>query len=313
MILSFFECIDGNSIERAWEEVKIPMPWGHVSGKWYGDRNKQPTLAIHGWLDNAGSFDRLIPLLSHRLPVLSIDLPGHGHSSHFPNGMHYHLFWDYIAVVRRIVKHFNWQSIKLIGHSMGGAVCFMYAASFREEVEQIILIDIYGPLVRPIRSNAFMTGPFIDKILALELIPSDKQARLTYDEWLAMITNEASIDRDSARILLKRSLNESIESSADKKYTLLTDPTLKFSVMGLFTLENVLCYAELIKCNVLNIRAVPGMIFDISEAYSKVINVLKKNTNLEYHEVDGEHHIHLQSPERIAKIINTFLLNGNQE
>lgn len=60
------------------------MPWGHVSGKWYGSRDEQPMLALHGWLDNCGTFDRLIPLLPTKIPVFSIDLPGHGRSSHFP-------------------------------------------------------------------------------------------------------------------------------------------------------------------------------------------------------------------------------------
>lgn len=30
--------------ERAWEEIRIEVPWGHVAGKWYGDRNQQPVL-----------------------------------------------------------------------------------------------------------------------------------------------------------------------------------------------------------------------------------------------------------------------------
>lgn len=61
---------------RQWEEMKIDVPWGHVSGKWYGNQDDQPILALHGWLDNAGSFDRLIPLLPQKFPVLCIDLPG---------------------------------------------------------------------------------------------------------------------------------------------------------------------------------------------------------------------------------------------
>lgn len=79
--------------ERQWEEVTFDVPWGFVAGKWYGDRNKQPVLAFHGWQDNAGTFDRLIPLLPKTISVWAIDLPGHGKSSHFPTGMQYHIFW----------------------------------------------------------------------------------------------------------------------------------------------------------------------------------------------------------------------------
>lgn len=74
-------------MKREWEEIKIDVPWGFVAGKWYGDRNQTPVIALHGWQDNAGSFDRLIPLLPPCIPILAIDLPGHGKSSHYPTGM----------------------------------------------------------------------------------------------------------------------------------------------------------------------------------------------------------------------------------
>ena len=46
-------------------------------------------LALHGWLDNAGSFDTLAPQLVAACPrhaLLCLDYPGHGRSSHLPPG-----------------------------------------------------------------------------------------------------------------------------------------------------------------------------------------------------------------------------------
>lgn len=57
-------------------------------GKWWGPRDKQPIIAIHGWQDNAGTFDPLIELLPTNLSILCIDLPGHGRSSHIPKVCH---------------------------------------------------------------------------------------------------------------------------------------------------------------------------------------------------------------------------------
>lgn len=266
---------------RPWEEFNFDVPWGHVAGKWYGNRDEQPILALHGWLDNAGTFDRLIPLLPQKMPVLSIDLPGHGRSSHFPPGMNYHLFWDYIPVVRRLVKHFGWQKMKLIGHSMGGGVCFMYAASYPKDVEQIILLDTYGPMIRNPRTDAVITGSCIDKVLSFELLPATKQPEYTHEEVIRRMLDESMTDRESAKILLKRGLNTANECTEDEpKYTIPTDRRLKFCGLGLFTLEHLLTYAALIQCPVLNIRAVPGIKIDRPEIYQKVLSVLRNNVEV---------------------------------
>lgn len=44
-------------------ELKLPVPWGHIAAKVWGSQQALPVLCLHGWLDNASSFDRLIPLL----------------------------------------------------------------------------------------------------------------------------------------------------------------------------------------------------------------------------------------------------------
>lgn len=30
-------------------DVKIPVPWGHVAGKWWGSTAKRPILVLHGY------------------------------------------------------------------------------------------------------------------------------------------------------------------------------------------------------------------------------------------------------------------------
>ena len=68
------------------KDVKIPVPWGHIAGKEWGSPSGEPWIALHGWLDNCGSFDTLLPHFPENHRIIAIDMPGHGFSSHFPEG-----------------------------------------------------------------------------------------------------------------------------------------------------------------------------------------------------------------------------------
>ena len=73
------------------QEIKIKLPFTgiNVSAKIWGPENGAPIIALHGWLDNADSFQGLAPWLNN-YRLISIDLPGHGLSDHIPPGMLYH-------------------------------------------------------------------------------------------------------------------------------------------------------------------------------------------------------------------------------
>ena len=59
-------------------------------------------LCLHGWLDNAASFQPLMPYLAD-YHVIAIDWPGHGLSSHRSEDAHYH-FIDWIYDLVKLFK-----------------------------------------------------------------------------------------------------------------------------------------------------------------------------------------------------------------
>ncbi|EDW03461.1 GH11247 [Drosophila grimshawi] len=293
--------------ENSWEEFSIDVPWGTVEGKWWGSRNRQPILALHGWQDNCGSFDRLCPLLPADYSVLAIDLPGHGHSSHYPQGMQYFIFWDGISLIRRIVRKYNWKNVILLGHSLGGALTFMYAASFPDEVSKLINIDIAGPTVRGVKRMAEGTGKALDKFLDYETLPVSKQPCYSYEEMIKLVLDAygGSVDENAVKVLMERGMKANHSG-----FLFARDLRLKVSLLGLFTAEQTLAYARQIRCKVLNIRGVPGMEFESGDFYSKVIATLKECAgHVVYVEVPGTHHLHLVTPERVAPHITQFLVN----
>lgn len=297
--------------EDTWKEVSISVPWGFVKGKWWGPRNKQPVIALHGWQDNAGSFDNLCPLLIPEIPIFCIDLPGHGFSSPYPNGMQYYLFWDGIALIRRIVRQHDWKNIILMGHSLGGAIAFMYASCFPNDISKLISIDMAGPTVRDYKKNVALIGSSIDKFLDYENLPENKIPCYSYNEMIDLVVKayQGSVNEEGVKILMKRGMS-AVSSDLNKTgYHFSRDLRLKVSSLAMFSLEQVLTFAERIECKVLNIRGDPGMDFENPEIYEKVIECMRKKAELViYKKISGTHHLHLITPQSIQKDINDFLL-----
>lgn len=103
-------------------------------------------LALHGWMDNSNSFSYLGPYLANKgYHVAAIDLLGHGHSSHVPRGCMGH-FQKYVYHAKGIAHHLGWEKMDIIGHSMSSGVAVMFAGTFPELLNKIVLIDILGPL-----------------------------------------------------------------------------------------------------------------------------------------------------------------------
>ncbi|XP_047120099.1 serine hydrolase-like protein isoform X1 [Schistocerca piceifrons] len=122
-------------------EIEIPVPWGKIAAMTCGDSSSHPILCLHGLLDNSASFDRLMHALSLKSHFfVSIDLPGHGKSSHLEPGTQYR-FLDFLTVVLRIKQYFQWERFSIIGHEMGGLLGLYFAAYFPKAVEKLVVLN----------------------------------------------------------------------------------------------------------------------------------------------------------------------------
>lgn len=263
---------------------------------------------MHGWQDNAGSFDNLAPLLAKDIPILCIDLPGHGLSSHYPAGQFYYIFWDGIVVLRRIVKHFKWDKIQIIGHSLGGAIAFMYAAAYPTEVDRYVSIDIASPAVRDPKEMVSSIGTSVDRFLKYETLTEESMPSYEYKEMIDLVYDayNGSVTRPSCEILMKRGMRRAPNA---KGYSFTRDLRLKVSSLGFVTFEQVMELASRITCSVMNIRGNPGMKWTIPEHYDQVLDEITKTAKrMERHVLPGTHHLHLNNAETVAPLIRKFLL-----
>lgn len=126
-------------------EFAVQLPHLSLRAQRWGDVSRPPLLALHGWLDNAGSFARLAPLLTAHYHVIALDLPGHGCSDHLPAGASYH-YLDYVRDVLAAVDALQLHRHVLLGHSLGAGIASLVAAAMPERIERLFLIEGLGPL-----------------------------------------------------------------------------------------------------------------------------------------------------------------------
>ncbi|KAH8316914.1 hypothetical protein KR074_002296, partial [Drosophila pseudoananassae] len=294
------------------DAVKIAVPWGHISGRWYGNRSERPILAIHGWLDNLGTFDRLIPLLPEYLGVLCIDLPGHGRSSHLPPGMHYSTD-DYVLIIPRIMKEYGWPKVSLLGHSLGGIISFIYTALAPHTVDMVISLDILLPNSM---TNSGSRLVYLSERLEKHLVEEERQVVANLHEppsyslpRLRKMLAKGSFDSvapELAHHLLHRQVTKS------KLYS----DQFFFSRDGRVKYDNKIVMDDGLAAEMAGrIRKMPYMVIKggaspLLEARSfRILDILRQNNpDFEFHEVEGgTHHLHLHSAEECAQYIVPFL------
>jgi pimeloyl-ACP methyl ester carboxylesterase len=112
----------------------------HHVVEWGPADARETVVLCHGFLDLAFGYAKLAGLLpGYR--VLAIDFRGHGESGRVPEGGYYH-FPDYILDLHLLLPQLVSGPFHLVGHSMGGSVCAMYAAT--HAVRTLSMLDSLG-------------------------------------------------------------------------------------------------------------------------------------------------------------------------
>ncbi len=107
----------------------------------YGNPRARPMLLFHGMRDLAWSLDSVAQAFRARYRVISLDLRGHGDSSH----VGYYALSHFIIDVRQILRALAIERPILVGHSFGGEVVTQYAGLFPEVPAACVLIEGMGP------------------------------------------------------------------------------------------------------------------------------------------------------------------------
>lgn len=266
----------------------------------HGDPSNPPLVALHGWMDNAASFTPLASKLDRHY-VIAIDLPGHGRSDRRPVGTSY-FHADYALDVAHVIEELGLDSFVLMGHSMGGGVATLVAASMPDRVRHLILIDGLGPY----SNSADETAAQLRRAVAQSLAPESRPRQYaSYEELLDRRAAASSeIERDALALIVERNAIERRDAHNRAVWQWSTDPRLKLASPTRLTHESVMNVLSEIKAPVLNLVASTGLMTRFPQFAERSERLACLNTVT----IDGHHHFHLDGAvAEVADTINEFV------
>ena len=262
-----------------------------------------PVLMLHGWLDNAMSFIHLAPELARSRQVYAMDLAGHGLSGHRPEGYGYWLM-DYVGDLAECIDRYfhsaGQERVDLVGHSLGGIVCALYAAAFPERVRRLVMIDSLGALSR----SADETIPQLRKAIRKRLSGSAPAAVYPDLATAARIRERgfSPLNADAAMKLVSRSMRKYEGGLAWR-----TDPRLRHPSALMMTEEQVQASLAAVQTPALFIKGAEGLLAERRNLAGREHLI----PGLEIAEVPGGHHCHLDGdPRAVATAIERFLTDA---
>jgi pimeloyl-ACP methyl ester carboxylesterase len=269
-------------------EITLDTPTLRLAARRWHEGAPVRVLALHGWLDNAASFDSLAPLLGD-CDVVALDLPGHGRSQHRAPGNWYH-YVDYLSDVAFAADALGWDRCVLLGHSLGGAVASVFAAALPQRVRQLWTIEALGPIsTAPSRALELLRAAMQERA-----VMNGKSLRVfpTLDDAIAARRTASRFGEVAARMLVTRGTRE-----VDGGVVWSSDPRLTMTSAIRLTDEQIDAYLAGISCPTLVIAADPAPTWIPHEAMARRIALLKDGTRAI---VPGSHHVHLEDAPAVA-------------
>ena len=275
------------------EELELRTSYLRFAARAWGPPNGIPVLALHGWLDNAASFDALAPLLPN-VRLVALDLTGHGHSDHRPPGVHYH-FVDFVPDAVAAADALGWKRFALLGHSLGGGIVSFIAAILPERISRVAMIEGLGP---PTSNPADGPANLRKTIAQMDALPRKRPPIYANLDTAIQARCEASgLSWAAAAILVGRGIQP-----VGDGFGWRTDPRLRF-VSPLYLSEpQILVYMARIEAPALLICGADGYLVKrgyMRERYARIANLTVKI-------LPGGHHPHLEDPAACARLLAPF-------
>lgn len=148
--------------------------------------HSETILFLHGWTIATDPYQETLHLLSQQYHVIAPDLPGFGKTT-FPNSVaDYNGYVDLITFLEAL----NLQKVHVVGHSGGGAVGVVLAATIPAVIKSLVIIDSTGIPLCPLPEVALRRLiDFLAQIGRFKLEPTILFMKALISNWIFKTQN----------------------------------------------------------------------------------------------------------------------------
>lgn len=274
-------------------QVRTKITGFELAMKVWHPKKSKPVLCLHGKLDNAASYDLLAPHLPDR-ELIALDLPGTGFSSHYPKGI---LPWwkNDSLLLLELINTLSLKEFDIVAHSFGSLHALFIAITKKEQVGKLVFLDIFGPRVD------FQENAIINLQREVDYLLESDQQGMVFPDMDTLIKDRmkrGNISYQAARALASRGVTE---CEGGVQWTF--DRRLHCTSMTLPHEDELRTMLKALQVPVCLIQAEQGIRYP-QEILQKRAEYI---ANLTIHKVKGGHHVHMDDPAPVAKIISNFL------
>jgi len=270
------------------------LEWGEPVG--------EPLVLVHGFLDQAHSWSPFVAalqkLIKQPLWIIAPDCRGHGDSGWVGAGGYYH-FPDYVLDLDRFVQGLGIKTMKLIGHSMGGTISFLYTGSFPQRVVRLVLIEGIGP-----PSMAFSDAPArMEKWIA----EVNQRGRKHFRQYSSIRAGAEQLRQTNPRLDAELALHlarSGMKQSSTGKWVWKFDPLHRTTAPQPFYAAQAIEFLRRIACPVLIVDGAESHQTRRHDSKQRLEEIRdRKQVVIE----NAGHMVHQDNPLALAKLVAEFL------
>jgi pimeloyl-ACP methyl ester carboxylesterase len=191
-------------------------------------------LMLHGWMDVGASFQFLVDAMKGDWHVIAPDQRGYGGTEWTREAAGGYWFAEYVADLEAVIDHVSPAApVHLVGHSLGGNVCSLYAGIRPERVSKLVSLDGFGIPASSASKAVSVYRKWLDAIKSPSTLSTYTSLDAVADR---LQKNNARLTRERATWLA----SHWSELREDERWHLRADPAHKLPFPTVYRLEEVI-------------------------------------------------------------------------